>query len=116
MLELESSLHSSMTFQPFAALATSKKDAVSTMIYTNNQIPKFTGFFSPFHVLPLMLQPPHAGAITALVKGLVREHCIAAECPGSDLALQKQEGLTGTVISKPTLSMENTFRPTQESR
>lgn len=56
--ELESSLHLSMTFQPFAVLATSKKDAVSMMIYTNNQIPKFTGVFSPFHVLPLMSQPP----------------------------------------------------------
>lgn len=54
MQELESSLHLSMTFQPFAVLATSKKDAISMMIYTNNQIPKFTGFFSHFHVLPLM--------------------------------------------------------------
>lgn len=49
MLELESSLHSCMTSQPFAALATSKKDAISMMIYTNNEIPKFTGvFFLPF--------------------------------------------------------------------
>lgn len=48
MLGLESSLHSSMTSQPFAALATSKKDALSMMIYTNNQIPKFTGGFLPF--------------------------------------------------------------------
>lgn len=49
MLELESSLHSSMTSQPFAELVTSKKDVVSMMIYTNNQIPKFTGvFFLPF--------------------------------------------------------------------
>lgn len=45
MQELESSLHLIMTFQPFAPLATSKKDAISMMIYTNNQIPKFTGFF-----------------------------------------------------------------------
>lgn len=71
--QLESSLHLSMTSQPFAVLATSKKDATSTMIYTNNQIPKFIGFFSPpFHVLPLMLQPPHTGAITALVKSGMR--------------------------------------------
>lgn len=54
MQELESSLNLSMTFQPFAVLATSKKDVISMMIYTNNQIPKFTGVFSPFHVLPLM--------------------------------------------------------------
>ena len=69
MEELESSLHLSMTFQPFAVLAT-KKDAVSMMIYTNNQTPKLTVFFSPFHVLPLS-QPPYAGAITALVKKML---------------------------------------------
>lgn len=48
MLGLESSLHSSMTSQPSAVLATSKKDALSMVIYTNNQIPKFTGVFLPF--------------------------------------------------------------------
>lgn len=73
MQELESSFHLSVNFQPFAVLATSKKPAVSMMIYTNNQIPKFTVvgwvfIFSPFHVLPLMSQPPCEGAITALVK------------------------------------------------
>lgn len=41
-------LHSSMTSQPSAVLATSKKDALSMVIYTNNQIPKFTGVFLPF--------------------------------------------------------------------
>lgn len=42
-----------------------------------------------------MLQPPCAGAITALVKGRVRERRITAEHPSSDLPLQ--EGLTGKV-------------------